>query len=105
MRAGVHEIHGVLHDGVSGHSPAVSKLCGKCSPADVDILQPSFNFLYWSLHQTTPSSQKRGAGAPAETMNRKGAGQCLWPLLPLVFSTYENIYGEDVDGPDGPFWF
>ncbi|XP_012880229.1 PREDICTED: meiosis inhibitor protein 1 [Dipodomys ordii] len=39
----------------------VSKLCGKCSPSDVDILQPSFNFLYWSLHQTTPSSQKRVA--------------------------------------------
>ncbi|XP_045320584.1 meiosis inhibitor protein 1 isoform X2 [Leopardus geoffroyi] len=39
----------------------VSKLCGKCSPADVDILQPSFNFLYWSLHQTTPSSQQRAA--------------------------------------------
>ncbi|XP_033622090.1 meiosis inhibitor protein 1 isoform X3 [Fukomys damarensis] len=39
----------------------VSKLCGKCSPTDVDILQPSFNFLYWSLHQTTPSSQKRVA--------------------------------------------
>ncbi|XP_032202007.1 meiosis inhibitor protein 1 isoform X9 [Mustela erminea] len=39
----------------------VSKLCGKCGPADVDILQPAFNFLYWSLHQTTPSSQKRAA--------------------------------------------
>ncbi|XP_028645839.1 meiosis inhibitor protein 1 [Grammomys surdaster] len=39
----------------------VSKLCGKCSPSDVDILQPSFNFLYWSLHRTTPSSQKRAA--------------------------------------------
>ncbi|XP_058529614.1 meiosis inhibitor protein 1 isoform X2 [Ochotona princeps] len=39
----------------------VSKLCGKCSPTDVDILQPSFNFLYWSLQQTTPSSQKRAA--------------------------------------------
>ncbi|XP_059103787.1 meiosis inhibitor protein 1 [Peromyscus eremicus] len=39
----------------------VSKLCGKCSPADVDILQPSFNFLYWSLHRTTSSSQKRAA--------------------------------------------
>ncbi|KAM6162172.1 meiosis inhibitor protein 1 [Erethizon dorsatum] len=39
----------------------VSKLCGKCSPMDVDILQPSFNFLYWSLHQTTPNSQKRAA--------------------------------------------
>ncbi|XP_008572694.1 PREDICTED: meiosis inhibitor protein 1 [Galeopterus variegatus] len=39
----------------------VSKLCGKCSPSDVDILQPSFNFLYWSLHQTTPGSQKRAA--------------------------------------------
>uniref|UniRef100_F6W609 Meiotic double-stranded break formation protein 1 n=1 Tax=Equus caballus TaxID=9796 RepID=F6W609_HORSE len=39
----------------------VSKLCGKCSPTDVDVLQPSFNFLYWSLHQTTPGSQKRAA--------------------------------------------
>nr|XP_051689991.1 meiosis inhibitor protein 1 isoform X5 [Oryctolagus cuniculus] len=39
----------------------VSKLCGKCSPTDVDILQPSFNFLYWNLQQTTPSSQKRAA--------------------------------------------
>ncbi|KAK2494265.1 hypothetical protein MC885_006177, partial [Smutsia gigantea] len=39
----------------------VSKLCGKCSPTDMDILQPSFNFLYWSLHQTTPRSQKRAA--------------------------------------------
>ncbi|XP_020023752.2 meiosis inhibitor protein 1 [Castor canadensis] len=39
----------------------VSKLCGRCGPTDVDILQPSFNFLYWSLHQTTPSSQKRAA--------------------------------------------
>ncbi|XP_014390581.1 PREDICTED: meiosis inhibitor protein 1 isoform X2 [Myotis brandtii] len=39
----------------------VSKLCGKCSPADMDILQPSFNFLYWSLHQTTLGSQKRAA--------------------------------------------
>ncbi|XP_075863944.1 meiosis inhibitor protein 1 [Microcebus murinus] len=39
----------------------VSTLCGKCSPTDMDILQPSFNFLYWSLHQTTPSSQKRAA--------------------------------------------
>ncbi|XP_036108072.1 meiosis inhibitor protein 1 [Molossus molossus] len=39
----------------------VSKLCGKCSPTDMDILQPSFNFLYWSLHQTTLGSQKRAA--------------------------------------------
>ncbi|XP_066109171.1 meiosis inhibitor protein 1 [Saccopteryx bilineata] len=39
----------------------VSKLCGKCSPSDMDILQPSFNFLYWSLHQTTLGSQKRAA--------------------------------------------
>nr|XP_019590004.1 PREDICTED: meiosis inhibitor protein 1 [Rhinolophus sinicus] len=39
----------------------VSKLCGKCSPTDEDVLQPSFNFLYWSLHQTTLGSQKRAA--------------------------------------------
>ncbi|XP_063252105.1 meiosis inhibitor protein 1 isoform X4 [Prinia subflava] len=38
----------------------VSNLCGKCRPGDTDLLQPSLNFLYWSLHQTTPCSQQRG---------------------------------------------
>ncbi|NXF36894.1 MEI1 protein, partial [Nyctibius bracteatus] len=37
----------------------VSNLCGKCRPRDTDLLQPSFNILYWSLHQTTPCSQQR----------------------------------------------
>ncbi|XP_065533161.1 LOW QUALITY PROTEIN: meiosis inhibitor protein 1 [Lathamus discolor] len=37
----------------------VSNLCGKCRPRDIDLLQPSLNFLYWSLHQTTPGSQQR----------------------------------------------
>ncbi|NXD17370.1 MEII1 protein, partial [Nothocercus nigrocapillus] len=37
----------------------VSNLCGKCTPRDTDLLQPSLNFLYWSLHQTTSSSQQR----------------------------------------------
>ncbi|NXA62045.1 MEII1 protein, partial [Mohoua ochrocephala] len=37
----------------------VSNLCGRCRPRDTDLLQPSLNFLYWSLHQTTPCSQQR----------------------------------------------
>uniref|UniRef100_A0A452I8I9 Uncharacterized protein n=1 Tax=Gopherus agassizii TaxID=38772 RepID=A0A452I8I9_9SAUR len=37
----------------------VSNLCGKCRPGDVELLQPSLNFLYWSLHQTTTCSQQR----------------------------------------------
>ncbi|NXP14723.1 MEI1 protein, partial [Thinocorus orbignyianus] len=37
----------------------VSNLCGKCNPKDTDLLQPSLNFLYCSLHQTTPCSQQR----------------------------------------------
>ncbi|XP_077195472.1 meiosis inhibitor protein 1 isoform X1 [Paroedura picta] len=37
----------------------VSNLSGKCSPTDFELLQPSLNFLYWSLQQTTPSSQQR----------------------------------------------
>ncbi|NXJ67631.1 MEI1 protein, partial [Rostratula benghalensis] len=37
----------------------VSNLCGKCKPRDTDLLQPSLNFLYCSLHQTTPGSQQR----------------------------------------------
>ncbi|XP_074866311.1 meiosis inhibitor protein 1 [Carettochelys insculpta] len=37
----------------------VSNLCGKCRPGDIELLQPSLNFLYWSLHQTTTCSQQR----------------------------------------------
>ncbi|XP_032543215.1 meiosis inhibitor protein 1 isoform X1 [Chiroxiphia lanceolata] len=37
----------------------VSNLCGKCRPRDTGLLQPSLNFLYWNLHQTTPCSQQR----------------------------------------------
>ncbi|KAL7982457.1 hypothetical protein Chor_010055 [Crotalus horridus] len=37
---------------------AVINLCGKCRPTDSEILQPSLNFLYWSLQQTIPSSQQ-----------------------------------------------
>ncbi|XP_067415140.1 meiosis inhibitor protein 1 [Emydura macquarii macquarii] len=36
-----------------------NNLCGKCRPGDVELLQPSLNFLYWSLHQTTTCSQQR----------------------------------------------
>ncbi|XP_053261946.1 meiosis inhibitor protein 1 isoform X2 [Podarcis raffonei] len=36
----------------------VSNLSGKCSPTDHEILHPSLNYLYWSLQQTTPASQK-----------------------------------------------
>ncbi|NWW53005.1 MEI1 protein, partial [Pedionomus torquatus] len=38
---------------------SVSNLCGRCNPKDTDLLQPSLNFLYCSLHQTTPCSQQR----------------------------------------------
>ncbi|KAH0616842.1 hypothetical protein JD844_028266 [Phrynosoma platyrhinos] len=37
----------------------VSNLAGKCSPTNHEILQPSLNFLYWSLQQTTFSSRQR----------------------------------------------
>ncbi|XP_042323675.1 meiosis inhibitor protein 1 isoform X2 [Sceloporus undulatus] len=37
----------------------VSNLSGKCNPSDHEILQPSLNFLYWSLQQTTLSSRQR----------------------------------------------
>ncbi|XP_025064706.1 meiosis inhibitor protein 1 [Alligator sinensis] len=37
----------------------VSNLCGKCRRDDTELLQPSLNFLYWSLHQTMVCSQQR----------------------------------------------
>ncbi|XP_075355549.1 meiosis inhibitor protein 1 isoform X4 [Mycteria americana] len=48
----------------------VSNLCGKCRPRDTDLLQPSLNFLYWSLHQTTPCSQQRGSPDTLSRPNR-----------------------------------
>ncbi|KAL0625449.1 Meiosis inhibitor protein 1, partial [Plecturocebus cupreus] len=65
----------------------VSKLCGKCSPTDVDILQPSFNFLYWSLHQTTPSSQKRAA---AVLLSGTGLMQLLEKMLALTLAEADS---------------
>ncbi|XP_036787390.2 meiosis inhibitor protein 1 [Manis pentadactyla] len=61
----------------------VSKLCRKCSPTDVDILQPSFNFLYWSLHQTTPSSQKR---AVAVLLSSTALIELLEKMLALTWA-------------------
>nr|XP_036862041.1 meiosis inhibitor protein 1 [Manis javanica] len=61
----------------------VSKLCGKCSPTDVDILQPSFNFLYWTLHQTTPSSQKRAA---AVLLSSTALTELLEKMLALTWA-------------------
>ncbi|XP_058597142.1 meiosis inhibitor protein 1 isoform X3 [Neofelis nebulosa] len=65
----------------------VSKLCGKCSPADVDILQPSFNFLYWSLHQTTPSSQKRAA---AVLLSSTALIELLEKILALTWTEVDS---------------
>nr|XP_054531526.1 meiosis inhibitor protein 1 isoform X4 [Pan troglodytes] len=71
-----------------GASPSgVSKLCGKCSPTDVDILQPSFNFLYWSLHQTTPSSQKRAA---AVLLSSTGLMELLEKMLALTLAKADS---------------
>ncbi|XP_064139510.1 meiosis inhibitor protein 1 [Loxodonta africana] len=61
----------------------VTKLCGKCSPTDMDILQPSFNFLYWSLHQTTPSSRQRAA---AVLMSSTALMELLEKLLALTWA-------------------
>ncbi|PNJ37437.1 MEI1 isoform 3 [Pongo abelii] len=65
----------------------VSKLCGTCSPTDVDILQPSFNFLYWSLHQTTPSSQKRAA---AVLLSSTGLMELLEKMLALTLAKADS---------------
>ncbi|XP_063119689.1 meiosis inhibitor protein 1 isoform X1 [Rattus norvegicus] len=65
----------------------VSKLCGKCSPADVDILQPSFNFLYWSLHRTTPSSQKRAA---AVLLSNTALIELLEKMLALTWTEADS---------------
>ncbi|KAH1187252.1 hypothetical protein KIL84_020001, partial [Mauremys mutica] len=57
----------------------VSNLCGKCRPGDVELLQPSLNFLYWSLHQTTTCSQQRVVAVLLSSM----------PLLELLQKVLE----------------
>nr|XP_020838400.1 meiosis inhibitor protein 1 isoform X3 [Phascolarctos cinereus] len=57
----------------------VSNLCGKCSLDHVEMLLSSFNFLYWSLHQTTPGSRKRAvavllSSTPLLTLLQKTLG-------------------------------
>ncbi|XP_037369356.1 meiosis inhibitor protein 1 [Talpa occidentalis] len=64
----------------------VSKLCGKCGPTDQDILQPSFNFLYCSLHQTTPGSQKRAA---AVLLSSSALVELLEKMLALTWARAE----------------
>ncbi|XP_062442567.1 meiosis inhibitor protein 1 [Rhea pennata] len=60
----------------------VSNLCGKCTPRDTDLLQPSLNFLYWSLHQTTPSSQQRAVAVLLSNVSLlellQKVLQCTW---------------------------
>ncbi|XP_037702185.1 meiosis inhibitor protein 1 [Choloepus didactylus] len=65
----------------------VSELCGKCSPTDADILQPSFNFLYWSLHQTTSGSQKRAA---AVLLSSTALMELLEKILALTWTEVDS---------------
>ncbi|XP_064902037.1 meiosis inhibitor protein 1 isoform X4 [Columba livia] len=64
----------------------VSNLCGKCRPRDTDLLQPSLNFLYWSLHQTTPCSQQRAVAVLLSNVSLlellQKVLECTW-LRPL----------------------
>uniref|UniRef100_A0A8C4XN18 Meiotic double-stranded break formation protein 1 n=1 Tax=Falco tinnunculus TaxID=100819 RepID=A0A8C4XN18_FALTI len=70
----------------------VSNLCGKCRPTDTDLLQPSLNFLYWSLHQTTPCSQQRAVAVllsdvPLLELLQKIL-ECTWLRSPPSEPTY-----------------
>ncbi|XP_071588360.1 meiosis inhibitor protein 1 [Heliangelus exortis] len=64
----------------------VSNLCGKCRPKDTDLLQPSLNFLYWSLHQTTPCSQQRAVAVLLSNVSLlellQKVLECTWSRSP-----------------------
>ncbi|XP_074127937.1 meiosis inhibitor protein 1 isoform X2 [Sminthopsis crassicaudata] len=66
----------------------VSNLCGRCSLDSVEILQPAFNFLYWNLHQTTPSSRKRAVAVILSST----------PLLTLLQKTLGLTWKEPAPG-------
>ncbi|NWH69965.1 MEI1 protein, partial [Piaya cayana] len=64
----------------------VSNLCGKCRPRDADLLQPSLNFLYCSLHQTTPCSQQRAVAVLLSNVSLlellQKVLECTWSRSP-----------------------
>ncbi|NWZ69655.1 MEII1 protein, partial [Acrocephalus arundinaceus] len=70
----------------------VSNLCGKCRPRDTALLQPSLNFLYWSLHQTTPCSQQRAVAVLLSNVSLlellQKVLECTWLWSPPSRPTY-----------------
>ncbi|NXB61257.1 MEII1 protein, partial [Struthidea cinerea] len=70
----------------------VSNLCGKCRPRDTDLLQPSLNFLYWSLHQTTPCSQQRAVAVLLSNVSLlellQKVLECTWLWSPPSRAAY-----------------
>ncbi|NXB71126.1 MEII1 protein, partial [Donacobius atricapilla] len=77
----------------------VSNLCGKCRPRDTDLLQPSLNFLYWSLHQTTPCSQQRAVAVLLSNVSLlellQKVLECTWlsslPSRPTYLSSEDAL--------------
>ncbi|XP_050770937.1 meiosis inhibitor protein 1 [Gymnogyps californianus] len=77
----------------------VSNLCGKCRPRDTDLLQPSLNFLYWSLHQTTPCSQQRAVAVLLSNVSLlellQKVLECTWlrspPCEPAYLSSEDAL--------------
>ncbi|NXH77815.1 MEI1 protein, partial [Hydrobates tethys] len=77
----------------------VSNLCGKCRLRDTDLLQPSLNFLYWSLHQTTPCSQQRAVAVLLSNVSLlellQKVLECTWlrspPSVPAYLSAEDAL--------------
>ncbi|KAL2309152.1 hypothetical protein Nmel_005335 [Mimus melanotis] len=77
----------------------VSNLCGKCRPRDTELLQPSLNFLYWSLHQTTPCSQQRAVAVLLSNVSLlellQKVLECTWlwspPSRPAYLSSEDAL--------------
>ncbi|XP_053833570.1 meiosis inhibitor protein 1 isoform X5 [Vidua macroura] len=77
----------------------ICNLCGKCNPRDTDLLQPSLNFLYWSLHQTTPCSQQRAVAVLLSNVSLlellQKVLECTWlwspPSRPACLSSEDAL--------------
>ncbi|NXV18806.1 MEI1 protein, partial [Cepphus grylle] len=77
----------------------VSNLCGKCKPRDTNLLQPSLNFLYCSLHQTTPCSQQRAVAVLLSNVSLlellQNILECTWlrspPSEPAYLSSEDAL--------------
>ncbi|XP_053326254.1 meiosis inhibitor protein 1 [Spea bombifrons] len=72
---------------------AVSSLSGKCNPCSMSVLQPAFNFLYCSLHQSSSSCRMR---ATAMLLSSISLIELIQKILELAWEDSQGDLSETI---------